>query len=49
VKISFVFLIVAAVLFLASTIPKVQRPWMIGVGLTLLACSFMPYLNRSIG
>jgi hypothetical protein len=48
-KLSVIFLILAASLFLLSVVPKVQRPWMIGVGLTLLACSFMPYLNRQIG
>jgi hypothetical protein len=42
------FLILAALLFLLSTIPKIQRPWMIGLGLALLACSRLPFLDRHL-
>ena len=44
-KLSGLFLIIAALLFALSTIPKIQRPWMIGVGLALLECSFLPYFS----
>jgi hypothetical protein len=47
--ISVLFLIVAALLFLMSTVPKITRSWMIGVGLALLAASLMPYFTRHIG
>ena len=42
-------LILAALLFFLSTIPKAQRPWMIGIGLVLLACSFLPQLHFNLG
>jgi hypothetical protein len=48
-KLSLLFLIVAAVLFLLSTVPKISRPWMIGIGLALFACSFMPYFGSRLG
>ena len=37
------FVICAAVLFVVSTIPGIQRGWMIGMGLALLACGFLPF------
>jgi hypothetical protein len=48
-KLSILFLIVAAALFVLSFIPKIQRPWMIGLGLALFAASFLPYFNTRIG
>ncbi len=48
-KLSLLFLIVAALLFLLSTVPKLSRHRMIGVGLALFACSFMPYFGTHLG
>ena len=48
-KLSVLFLVVAAGLFVLSTIPKISRPWMIGVGLALLALSFTPWFGMNIG
>ena len=48
-KLSELFLLFAAALFLLSTIPKVQRPWMIGFGLVLLAVSFTHFVQIHIG
>jgi hypothetical protein len=48
-KLSMLFLIVAALLFLLSTVPKIQKPWMVGIGLALLACSNLPYFNQRLG
>jgi hypothetical protein len=48
-KLSLLFLIVAAVLFALSTIPKVQKPWMIGLGLALFASSSLPYFSMRLG
>ena len=48
-KLSLVFLILAAILFAASAIPKISRPWMISIGLGLFACSFMPYFGMRLG
>jgi hypothetical protein len=45
---SVLFLIIAAVLFTLSTAPKISRPWMVGIGLALLACSSLPYFSRRI-
>lgn len=45
---SILFVIVAIALFLASIIPKFQRPWMIGLGMALFAASFLPYFHTSI-
>jgi hypothetical protein len=45
---SVLFLIVAALLFALSTVPKLSRPWMVGIGLALLACSHLPSLARRI-
>jgi hypothetical protein len=47
-RLTVLFLGAAALLFLLSTVPKIQRSWMIGLGLALLAASFMPCFNRSI-
>lgn len=46
---SVLFLIVAALFFVLSTVPKISRPWMIGIGLALLACSSLPYFSRRVG
>ena len=46
---SVLFLIIAALLFALSTIPRLQRPWMIGIGLALLACSSLPYFSHRVG
>ena len=48
-KLSVLFLILAALLFVLSTVPKIQKPWMIGIGLALLACSNLPYFNLRVG
>ena len=45
---SYLFLILAAILFFLSTIPKIQRPWMIGIGLALTACSQMPFARELV-
>ena len=45
---SILFVIASIVLFLASVVPKVQRPWMTGVGMALFAASFLPYFQTSI-
>jgi hypothetical protein len=47
--ISLLFLIIAAILFVLSVLPKVSRAWMVGIGLALVACSFMPYFSGRIG
>ena len=47
-KLSLICQIIAAALFVLSTVPKIQRPWMIGFGLTFLTLSFMPYVNRTL-
>jgi hypothetical protein len=47
-KLSNLALILAAVLFVLSTVPKLQRPWMVAIGLALLACSMMPYFNARL-
>ena len=44
-EISILFVVVAVVLFVLSVIPKIQRPWMIGLGLALFAASFLPYFH----
>ena len=44
-----VFLVLAATLFVLSTVPKIQRPWMIGIGLALWACSAMPFFDLRLG
>jgi hypothetical protein len=46
---SYLFLIVAAILFFLSTVPKIQQPWMIGIGLALAACSQMPFARGHLG
>ena len=48
-KLSVVFVAIAAVLFTLSAIPKIQRPWMTGLGLALFAASFLPYFNQQVG
>ena len=45
---SILFVIAAIVLFLASLAPKLQRPWMIGLGMALFAAGFLPYFHNSI-
>jgi hypothetical protein len=55
-KLSLLFLIVAALLFLLSTVPKLSRSWMIGIGLVhglflvvaalLFLLSTVPKLSR---
>ena len=44
-QISILFVVLAIVLFVLSTVPKIQRPWMIGIGLALFAASFLPYFH----
>jgi len=46
---SILFVIVAVVLFILSVVPKVQRPWMMGIGMALFAASFLPYFSTRIG
>ncbi len=41
--ISTLFNLLAVALFCLGVVPKVQRPWMMGVGMALLAASFLPY------
>jgi hypothetical protein len=48
-QISIVFIIIACVLFVLSVVPKIQRPWMIGIGLALFAASFLPYFHGAVG
>ncbi len=48
-SISQLFLILAALLFFLSVIPKIQQPWMIGIGLALAACSQLPFARGHIG
>lgn len=46
---SLLFIIVAAVLFVLAVVPKLQRPWMMGIGMALFAASFLPYFSMRIG
>ncbi len=46
---SHLFILIAVVLFTLSVVPKVQRPWMIGIGMALFAASFLPYFSMRIG
>lgn len=46
---SILFVVVAVVLFVLSVVPKLQRPWMIGVGMALFAASFLPYFSMRVG
>jgi hypothetical protein len=46
---SILFVIVAVVLFTLSVVPKVQRPWMMGVGMAFFAASFLPYFSMRVG
>lgn len=48
-RLSMLFIILAAVLFVLSTIPKIQRPWMVGIGLALWAASSLPYFHQQLG
>ena len=41
--ISNLFVLLAVALFCLGVIPKLQRPWMMGVGMALFAASFLPY------
>jgi hypothetical protein len=47
-RIHVLMLLAAATLFVLATIPKIQRPWMIPIGLALMAFSFTPYLNGNL-
>ena len=42
---SLIFIIASVVLFVLAVVPKVQRPWMMGVGMALFAASFLPYFR----
>ena len=48
-KLSLLLLILATILFLLSSLPKVSRSWMISIGLALLTLSFMPFFSMRLG
>lgn len=45
---SMLFIVVAIALFVLAIVPKVQRPWMMGVGMALFAASFLPYFSMRV-
>lgn len=45
---SMLFVVVSVVLFVLSVVPKVQRPWMVGLGMALFAASFLPYFSMRV-
>jgi hypothetical protein len=46
---SILFVVVAVVLFALSAVPKVQRPWMMSLGMAFFAASFLPYFSMRLG
>lgn len=48
-RLSILFVVIATALFVLSFIPKIQRPWMMGLGMALFAASFLPYFSMRIG
>jgi hypothetical protein len=48
-RLSVLFQLTAAGFFVLSTVKKIQRPWMIPIGMALFALSFTPYFNQHVG
>jgi hypothetical protein len=47
--VSILFVIASIILFIMGITPKVQKPWMMGVGMALFAASFLPYFGTRVG